>query len=162
MLEIGTDALTIKKEIGQGRFGRIAEAVATGLHGSTQMMTPVVVAYLNDLDTKMDKRFHALANSIVSLHHDNHLAIVGSSLRMYPHFLIFDAYPNGDLKTFLKFAKQVLWKRGALLVTHSYPTRSSRWRTTRSFACAWTPPRDSSICRSASTCTATLLPATSF
>ena len=99
-LEINREQVSIERELGEGQFGKVYEASAVGLPGSTRTIT-VAVKFLSTTDPAEQSSFVQEAVRMVPLTHDHIVRLLAVCFRSQPIFFVIEHMPKGDLKQYL-------------------------------------------------------------
>ena len=99
-LEINREQVSIERELGEGQFGKVYEASAVGLPGSTRTTT-VAIKFLNTPDPAEQSSFVQEAVRMVPLTHDHIVRLLAVCFTSQPIFIVIEHMPKGDLKQFL-------------------------------------------------------------
>jgi serine/threonine protein kinase len=100
-LEIDRECVSILTELGEGQFGKVFEASATGLHEHKGRAMTVAVKFLNDDHMDEQHTFIEEAVRMSRLKHARIVQLLAVCFESAPFFIVLEHMSNGDLKGFL-------------------------------------------------------------
>ena len=100
-LEIDRERVSILTELGEGQFGKVFEASATGMPEHKGRAMTVAVKYLNDDHMEEQHTFIEEAVRMSRLKHARIVQLLAVCFESAPFFIVLEHMSNGDLKGFL-------------------------------------------------------------
>ena len=99
-LEVPRESIHLGREIGNGNFSNVMEALMTDHRGvARRVAAKVAVASGGEEDGRM---LYMEAMQMRDLHHANVVALVGVCFASQPCMLLLELMDNGDLRTYLR------------------------------------------------------------
>ena len=100
-LEVDRECVSILHELGEGQFGKVFEASATGLPSNRGKTLTVAVKFLNDEHQDVQGMFIEEAARMSALKHPQVVQLLAVCFESAPFFIVLEHMSNGDLKSFL-------------------------------------------------------------
>ncbi len=94
--------VTLLREIGQGQFGVVVEAVAATLPHTEGQNVKVAVKMMKDKSQLSKQAFVSEAERLKPLKHENVCALLGVVFRTEPFLIVLEFMVNGDLKSYMR------------------------------------------------------------
>eukprot|EP00042_Codosiga_hollandica_P025302 m.111619 g.111619 ORF g.111619 m.111619 type:complete len:1373 (-) comp51827_c1_seq4:2114-6232(-) len=115
-LEISRESITMLRELGRGEFGVVMEAEAVNLSNNIRVQTVAVKVLRANASESSVVDFAKEAVRLRVLDHSNVVKLLAVCFRVNPPFLVLEYMHHGDLKTYMRSARDLTDESGKPLI----------------------------------------------